>query len=98
MDYGIAIPYFYDCDYILGTEAEAEHERDLKLKTGVDKSSDEEGQFLQDEKLTKNGQSTEKKADKTTIRQYADESSKSRFLFRFIFIKSSGMYYSLINI
>ncbi|KAL1832799.1 hypothetical protein ACET3Z_002450 [Daucus carota] len=63
-----------------GTEAEAEHERDLKLKTGVDKSSDEEGQFLQDEKLTKNGQSTEKKADKTTIRQYADESSKSRSL------------------
>lgn len=79
-------------------EAEAEQEKDLKLKTRSDNLSDEEGQILQDEKFPKNGKPTETKADKTTnIRHYADELSKSRFLHWFIIIEFIGIYHLLIE-
>ncbi|KAL8100742.1 peptidyl-prolyl cis-trans isomerase CYP63-like isoform X2 [Apium graveolens] len=60
-------------------EAEAEQEKDLKMKTRLDNLSDEEGQILQDENFPKNGQPIESKFDKTTdMRRYADDLSKSR--------------------
>lgn len=52
----------------------------------ADDLSDDEGQFLQEKEVPKNGQPTETDADKTTnIRHYADETSKPRFLRWFIF-------------
>lgn len=80
------ITFFGYVKYLTVTEAEAEQEKDLKLKTRLDNLSDEEGQILQDEKFSKIGQSPERKVDTTTdMRHYTDELSKSRFLHWFIF-------------